>query len=225
MFELPLFPLHTVLFPGVPLDLHIFEPRYKQMVRSCLDGSRQFGVVLIQQGDEAFGPLARPHLIGCTARILKVHPLSDGNLDLNTLGDERFRILSLDTNLPYLTGQVEALPLEVPHSLEVQKGVKRLKDMALKYLKLLSQLNNHEVDLSALQLPDEPLLLLFLSAALLQIPPPEKQPLLAAETSADLLTHLLRLYRRENAILATNSAGITNSPDANGDNQGHPWLN
>jgi Lon protease-like protein len=225
MFELPLFPLHTVLFPGVPLDLHIFEPRYKQMVRSCLDGDRQFGVVLIQQGDEAFGPLARPHLIGCTARILKVHPLSDGNLDLNTLGDERFRILSLDTNLPYLTGQVEALPLEVPHSLEVQKGVKRLKDMALKYLKLLSQLNNHEVDLSALQLPDEPLLLLFLSAALLQIPPPEKQPLLAAETSADLLTHLLRLYRRENAILATNSAGITNSPDANGDNQGHPWLN
>ena len=223
MFELPLFPLHTVLFPGVPLDLHIFESRYKQMVRSCLEGNQQFGVVLIQQGEEALGPLAKPYLIGCTARILKVKPLDDGTLELTALGDERFRILSLNTSQPYLTGQVESLPLETPHSLDVQKGIRVLSRMALRYLELLSQLDSREIDLSTLQLPDEPLLLLFLSAALLQIPPTEKQPLLASETSGELLNHLLRLYRRENAILAGEQAS---SPAVNEDNdQDHARLN
>jgi Lon protease-like protein len=57
MFELPLFPLNTVLFPGMPLTLHIFEDRYKRMIRTCLKTRQPFGVVLVRHGQEAFGPL------------------------------------------------------------------------------------------------------------------------------------------------------------------------
>ena len=60
MLELPLFPLNTVLFPGMPLNLHIFEERYKRMMQACIESSKPFGVVLIKQGLEAHGPLADP---------------------------------------------------------------------------------------------------------------------------------------------------------------------
>jgi len=72
MFELPLFPLNTVLYPGTPLYLHIFEPRYQRMINLCLNEHRPFGVVLIRHGQEALGPLAEPYRIGCTADIIRV---------------------------------------------------------------------------------------------------------------------------------------------------------
>ncbi len=78
MFEIPLFPLNTVLFPGTPIHLHIFEERYKQMINLCLQEQRPFGVVLIRNGMEALGPLAEPFHIGCTAEIAHVERLEDG---------------------------------------------------------------------------------------------------------------------------------------------------
>src|SRR4030067_2100194 len=96
MFDLPLFPLNTVLFPGMPLPLHIFEERYKRLIRDCLETHQPFGVVLIRKGYEANGPLAEPHEIGCTARIVDIQPLSDGGINVITLGENRFRIHSLD---------------------------------------------------------------------------------------------------------------------------------
>ena len=86
MFELPLFPLNTVLFPGMPLPLHIFEDRYKQMINNCLEEKEPFGVVLIRNGKEALGPLAQPHSIGCTARIVEVQKLSDGRMNITSVG-------------------------------------------------------------------------------------------------------------------------------------------
>ena len=106
MVELPLFPLHTVLFPGMPLPLHIFESRYKQMIDYCLKENSTFGVSLIHRGSEAFGPLAEPHKIGCTARIIEVQPLDDGRLNIVTVGERRFRIHSLNFDMPYLLGKV-----------------------------------------------------------------------------------------------------------------------
>ncbi|HQF70729.1 MAG TPA: LON peptidase substrate-binding domain-containing protein, partial [Promineifilum sp.] len=69
MYELPLFPLNLVLFPGMPLPLHIFEERYKEMVADCLRENRPFGVVLIAEGRAEGGAPARPHVVGCTAEI------------------------------------------------------------------------------------------------------------------------------------------------------------
>ncbi len=203
MYQLPLFPLETVLFPGMPIHLHIFEPRYRQMVNQCLALDQPFGVVLIRRGLEAGGPLAEPYTVGCAARITRVERLEDGRMNLTALGEERFRILGISRARAYLVGQVESLPLERPCSLEMQRGARQLRPWVQRYLELVSRLDTeNELDLSQLQLPDEPLMLAYLSAMLLQLPPHEKQPLLEAPDAPALLQSVLRLVRREAAVIS-----------------------
>ena len=202
MYELPIFPLNTVLFPGMPLHLRVFESRYQLMVRRCLEGNRNFGVALIRQGVEACGPLAKPYMVGTTARIIQIEPLEDGCFNLTALGMDRFRILKLSDDQPYLVGEIETLPLEKPHNLEILRGARTLSGWVKNYLALLKRANDTELlDLSELQLPDEPLVLIYLAASLLHIPSHEKQPLLAADSACHLLQQVQRLYRRETALL------------------------
>ena len=106
MERLPLFPLNTVLFPGVPLPLHVFEERYRLMIGRCVDEQGLFGVVLIREGVEVGGD-AEPHDIGTTARITHVQRLPDGRMNLITVGRRRFRVVALDRSEPYLQGDVE----------------------------------------------------------------------------------------------------------------------
>jgi Lon protease-like protein len=87
---IPLFPLHTVLFPGGPLPLRIFETRYTDMVRRCMRENLPFGVVLIQEGEEA-GEVATAAAVGCTARIADFHTLKDGFLGISCVGVRKFR--------------------------------------------------------------------------------------------------------------------------------------
>ncbi len=89
---LPLFPLHTVLFPGGILPLKVFEPRYVDMVRECMKQETPFGIVLIKSGQEV-GPTAVPETIGCVAHIAHWDMVTLGVLLLRTQGGERFRIL------------------------------------------------------------------------------------------------------------------------------------
>jgi Lon protease-like protein len=89
---IPLFPLHTVLFPGGPLPLRIFETRYVDMVRRCAREERGFGVVLIQEGEEA-GEVATTATVGCTARIADFYTLQDGLLGLSCVGERKFRVV------------------------------------------------------------------------------------------------------------------------------------
>jgi Lon protease-like protein len=210
MYELPIFPLNTVLFPGMPLQLHIFEERYRVMIQHVLRTSRTFGVSLIKHGEEALGPLPEPHLTGCTARIVQAEPLEDGRFNLTVIGDERFRIRRMGVGQPYLTAFAESAPLEAHQTLEVVRGVPLLRDRLTRYLALLMQCANDEekdleldldFDLTDLQLPDDPMMLIYLASALLQLPPGEKQPLLEANTATHLLDQLQRLLRRELAIL------------------------
>src|SRR5687767_13844296 len=103
MTELPLFPLNTVLFPAMPLKLHIFEERYKTMINECIDNNSPFGVLLIDTGADSGGPLAKPHLIGCTAHITRVQRLPFGRMNIMAVGRERFRVNALFQNKPYLS--------------------------------------------------------------------------------------------------------------------------
>lgn len=119
--EIPIFPLHTVLFPHSRLQLHIFEPRYRQMVSNCIAAGGHFGVALIRFGEES-GDTAEPYLVGTLVRIVDVHSYSDGRFDINVLGLSRFRIRELDESMPYLVGQVESLdeqPVEDADQLEL----------------------------------------------------------------------------------------------------------
>lgn len=201
MLRLPLFPLQTVLFPGMPLYLHVFEPRYRSMIHACLQEKSSFGVVLIKQGLEANGPLATPHRMGCTARITAVEYLDNGCMNITVVGEERFRILELDASQAYLTGQVESRPMENPRPLDVLRGLRELRSLLQIYLRLVSRANPEDPDLTQLELPEETQELLYMAASLLQLPTVEKQPLLEAETLSYLLHQLLRLFRREIAVL------------------------
>jgi ATP-dependent Lon protease len=98
--KIPIFPLGVVLFPGMPLPLHIFEERYKQMIRECLEANHEFGVVYYA-GEDFFQ-------IGCTAQITKVlRSYDDGRMDLLTLGARRFRIVKIRNEKPYLTADID----------------------------------------------------------------------------------------------------------------------
>ncbi|MEO2003435.1 MAG: LON peptidase substrate-binding domain-containing protein [Candidatus Poribacteria bacterium] len=107
--QLRLFPLRTVLFPGMPLPLHIFEDRYKLMIGECVRDEVPFGVVLIRQGAEAGGP-ARVYPIGTVARIQQVEKLADGRMNILALGEHRFRITELVQEEPYMSARVSFLP-------------------------------------------------------------------------------------------------------------------
>ncbi len=98
--RLPLFPLGIVLLPGEPVPLHIFEPRYKEMVRVCIDGDRPFGIVYASE--------ERVADVGCSARIERVAArYDDGRLDIVAVGEERFRVDEIHRDLVYLSAQVE----------------------------------------------------------------------------------------------------------------------
>jgi uncharacterized protein len=110
---LPLFPLGTVLFPGMVLPLHIFEERYRQLVEDLLDGPepRRFGVVAIREGHEVgVDAVTSLYEVGCVAEVRDVERHEDGGFDLVTVGTERFRLGELDRSLPYLRAEIEVLP-------------------------------------------------------------------------------------------------------------------
>jgi len=200
MFELPLFPLNTVLFPGAPLHLHIFEERYKRMIGECIEEHKPFGVVLIQSGAEALGPPADPHAVGCSARIAHVQRLEHGRMNIVVLGQERFRIFSVDrVSYPYLVGMVDIFPLlnETPEALS-QAG-QSLRPWVERFIQALLEAGDAQFDLQ--QLPDDPVALAYLAASILQIPPSQKQELLTLRRADELLTNLQTIYRREAAIL------------------------
>lgn len=109
--DLRLFPLQTVLFPGMRMPLHIFEDRYKLMVRECIESDAPFGVLLIREGPEV-GGTAVPHSVGTTARIAQVEYLDDGRMNLFTIGGSRFRVERILTDRDYLHGEVELVEQE-----------------------------------------------------------------------------------------------------------------
>ena len=100
--RIPLFPLNVVLLPGEQLPLHIFEPRYRQMVRECLDEQSPFGMLLAMPNGVV--------RVGCSAEIIEVvKTYEDGRMDIITVGREPFRVLELYTDEPLLHGAVDFL--------------------------------------------------------------------------------------------------------------------
>ncbi len=207
MRQIPLFPLNVVLFPGMPLHLHIFEDRYKLMVHHCVAHDGLMGIVLIHQGQEALGPLPEPHHVGMLARIIEYETLPDGRMNITVLGTDRFRILGTDHDTqPYMVGIVESNPIELPKLIQVHRQSRQLAQAILTYIRELSQAKLDDRDISKFSPPDDPMNLVFLGASLLQIPPTEKQPILEASSIFEMMDIVERLYRRENGLMHTINA-------------------
>ncbi len=115
--RLPLFPLNAVLFPGTTLPLHIFEPRYREMIGRCLEHDEPFGICLILEGEEAGGS-AIPHRIGTEATVIASQRFPDGRYDIVVEGRRRFEVVDLDRTKAYLRGEVRFL--EEPEGREDQ---------------------------------------------------------------------------------------------------------
>jgi uncharacterized protein len=202
MSDLPLFPLHTVLFPHTPIQLHIFEDRYLRMIGMCLQEQQPFGVVLIRRGAEALGPLAEPYLVGCTAEIVSSELLGGGRLNIVALGIERFRIRSLDTHThPYLSGRVEPYPWLMLAPQQLPEHADNLRARLRRYLERLGKAGGGEATLDPRKLPDGPLELACLAAAVLDIDPAQKQGLLESESLDGFIDDLQYIYRREAALI------------------------
>jgi Lon protease-like protein len=192
--QLPLFPLHLVLFPGRPLPLHIFEPRYRQMLRDCLEGDRRFGVVAIRAGREV-GPDAEVFEVGTVTKIESVEQLPDGRSDVFTRGVQRFRLLGLVPGTPYLQGEVELLD-EPETSGEDCIQAKQLRELLLCYLKGLGAPGE-----LLERLPTDPNELAYLAGAAVQVEVPELQRLLELDSVGLRLEATLRMLRRETGLM------------------------
>ncbi len=201
LIEIPLFPLHAVLFPGMPLPLHVFEERYKLMIQECMGRGRPFGVVLIKSGREVGDP-AEPHAVGTSAIITQTSRAEGGRLNIVTVGYQRFRIRTLLKDRPFLSGLVEVLPPTADESAEAYLQAGKLRPQLIQYLALLSQVT--EFPLERVEVPEKPILLAFLTGILLQVPLMDKQRLLAAETIPAMLGLEHWMVLRESYLLQAN---------------------
>jgi uncharacterized protein len=210
--RLPLFPLATVLFPGLVLPLHIFEPRYRQLVADLLGGPepRQFGVIAIRRGRETGADgVSALYETGCTAVLRQVERREDGQFDLVTVGAQRFRLGELADPAPYLSGVVDLLPDEVGDSTEAALAARAVKQLFRTYLDLLAERGGVRVTVP--DLPDEPVLLSHLVAAAVVVDLPDKQRLLEEPDARRRLAAERTLLARE--IRMTRSLTTTPAPD------------
>jgi Lon protease-like protein len=138
VIEIPLFPLRSVLCPGVALPLHIFEERYRLMISRCIERGEPFGVILLRQGREV-GPIrGEVAAVGTTAAIRRAGTYPDGRLDILTVGQQRFRLEAVDnTREPYLVGQVSLLDEPSGPPEEASKRAALVGERFLEYLRLL----------------------------------------------------------------------------------------
>ena len=196
---LPLFPLGTVLFPGIPLPLHVFEPRYRELVSDLLAGPepRVFGVVAIREGHEVGVDAVRAlYDVGCVAVVREVETSPDGRFALMTTGGRRFRVTELDQSRPYLQAQVEFLeePSDDDEVAGVASSVRRV------FIDYRATLGGADL---GFELPEDPPWLSFLVAATSVIALPERQELLEIPDTRQRLTREAELLHRELGLMRT----------------------
>ena len=195
--QIPLFPLNAVLFPHMPMALHIFEERYRRMMHDCLDQGTTFGVIAIREGRE-IGPSAQTFEVGTLAQLRAADPLPDGRYNIVVVGASRFHVDALSRELPYLIGSVHYL--QDASQPEAEQLVQRLSAAFHGYVKTLGALQP-DAKRTDVELPDEPELLSYLVAAALQVSVAERQRLLEIDSTVDRMRACLTILRRERVML------------------------
>ncbi|WP_030932877.1 LON peptidase substrate-binding domain-containing protein [Streptomyces sp. NRRL S-646] len=223
--RLPLFPLNSVLFPGLVLPLNVFEERYRAMMRDLLktpeDEPRRFAVVAIRDGHEVaqsapgmpdptalpelgpaagFGPDPAKsfHSTGCVADAATIREHEDGTFEVLATGTTRARLVSVDASGPFLTADLEELPEDPGDEAgALAEGVLRA---FRQYQKRLAGARERSLSTGA-DLPDEPSVVSYLVAAAMMLDTPTKQRLLQAPDTASRLRDELKLLRSETAII------------------------
>jgi Lon protease-like protein len=193
--ELPLFLLDVVLFPGMVLPLHVFEPRYRQMITECHEQDKPFGVVLARP--ESVHLQEEPHSIGTLAEIRDLDKLPDGRFVLMAVGLQRFRILSQHRQKPYLSGIVNLFADTAEPLDDLVFSAKMARNLFSNYLEmLLEAANEPDRDFSS-TLPGNPEELSHFIAYFLEIPNEQKQRYLEMTSTRQRLQEVIAVLRRE----------------------------
>jgi Lon protease-like protein len=196
--EIPIFPLSVVLFPHMPMPLHIFEERYRQMMRDCEERRTGFGVVAIREGQEV-GAAADPHRVGTLAQLRHVDRFDDGRYNILVVGAIRYRIERLLTPRPYPRAEVRYLEDSAGDAERCASLALEVSAAFRRYAATLRELAGETP--VELDLPIDPELLGYLVAATLRIESRHKQRLLEMDSAEDRLEECIVLLRREAVLL------------------------
>lgn len=211
---LPMFPLGTALLPGGVLPLHIFEPRYREMVRVCLEGDREFGVVLISRGSEVGGGDHRND-VGTIARMVQVAELADGRFAMITVGMSRIRVVSWLADDPYPQALVEDWPDEDPDAGLLPDAEERLSTLTSRVRRLVAlavELGDSADDPSQ-ELSDDPVAAVYQLATLAPLSVADRYSLLAVPGLASRTSSLAAILDDVEAALTFRLHAGTTSGD------------
>jgi Lon protease-like protein len=187
----PIFPLTLVLFPGTPQLLHIFEPRYRQMLDDCMAGDRRFGISFVEPGGVT-EPLPEPGEVGCLAYVQAVRRLPDGRSHIVTIGQERYVLLGfVAADRLYRVAQVETFDDEREAGEGSDDAGEQVRSAFGKFAAGMTALT--DATPGSLDLPPDLTALSFQVAAALDIDPKAKQELLALRSTAQRLARLAHL--------------------------------
>jgi Lon protease-like protein len=207
--ELPLFPLHVVLFPGSAMPLHVFEQRYRAMMEKVLSGDRRFGVLAIRRGREV-GGYADTFRVGTVAVVEQIQRAPDGSMAIIVSGQERF---ALDVRLPddpYPSGEVTLL--EEPLGEQPSRELPAARAAVNRCLSVMAKV--HGDDVVAPTLPDDLAAASFALASVLSLDLPERQRLLEASDVAERLKLVTEVARREALLLEAVGPSVGRPTDA-----------
>jgi Lon protease-like protein len=203
--RLPIFPLNTVVFPGVSMPLHVFEDRYRALVHHLLTISekpdRLFGIVAIREGYEVgTHGVQSVHRVGCVVQMTSVEPYPDGRFDIEVVGRRRLRLDALDTSGAYLVGEVESVEEPPDKGPRAAEEALRVRELFEEYRRRLSELRGSEV-LDG-ELPTDPEYLSYSLAATCLLTLQERQSLLESPTAVERLVLLRHMLKEEMRAMA-----------------------
>jgi Lon protease-like protein len=212
---LPLFPLNTVLVPGLVMPLHIFEPRYRELVEELLaipdEDEREFGIIAVRDGrDVERDGMDALFPVGTATMLRQAEQHDDGRYDIVTTGSRRFRLHDLDASAPLLRGSVEFL--DDPTD---EQDLFAAVDVSRRFVAYRHALSGQvtsvddDIDLDTDEedaLPDDPTVLSYLVTAAMVLPSSERQDLLAAESTGARLALARALLHRETGLISALSA-------------------
>lgn len=201
---MPMFPLGLVLFPGTYLPLHVFEPRYRELVEACMAGTPEFGVVLIERGSDVGGGDARFD-VGCVAHIVAAAELGEGRWAIGAVGTRRIRVTRWLPDAPYPRAEVEWWDDPIPGPAAGEGRAVALS--ALRRVLALAAELGEEVPDATTPIDDDPLQAGYQMAALAPVGALDQMVLLRAQTPDERLELLVTLLGDEAAVLARRLEG------------------
>ena len=221
--ELPIFPLPIVLFPGAPQPLHIFEPRYRQLLQDCLAADRRFGIAYVAPDPAPDAdPVPNPGDVGCVALIRSNQPLPDGRSNVLTVGERRFVLRAwISSAHLYRVAEIEEFDDDPTDATEVTTLAADVRDGFGRLARALGVLTEREDE--EIELTSDPQLLSFQVAASLELEAPAKQALQAIRSTSARLRQLANLLGPV-AADAERRAAVRQRARGNGRGGRHPEI-